>query len=166
MKKEFFLMILIILVVSSLCGCISEGRGTLVLKITDARPELNITEALVTISNVEVHLIASGWHTVVKEPTTFNLILLQDAQEILGSANLSTGHYSQIRLNVDNAKVTIDGINYNLKIPSNKVQLISPFQIEDNKTTVLTLDFDVQESVHSTGDDKYIMRPTIKIIQE
>jgi len=30
----------------------------------------------------------------------------------------------------------------------------------------LTLDFDIHESVHKTGSDNYIMKPTIKVIQE
>ncbi|MCK5300431.1 MAG: DUF4382 domain-containing protein, partial [Thermoplasmatales archaeon] len=35
-----------------------------------------------------------------------------------------------------------------------------------NETTTLTLDFDVYESIHQTGSDKYIMNPTIKVIHE
>ena len=37
--------------------------------------------------------------------------------------------------------------------------------IENNETLILTLDFDIQKSVHKTGNDKYIFKPTIKIIQ-
>jgi len=46
------------------------------------------------------------------------------------------------------------------------VKLIKPFQINDNETTTLTLDFDVQKSVHETGEGTYIFTPTIKIIKE
>ena len=67
---------------------------------------------------------------------------------------------------VESALVTIDGIEYDLDIPSKKVKLISPFEIVANETTTLTLDFDVYESIHQTGSDKYIMNPTIKVIHE
>jgi hypothetical protein len=67
---------------------------------------------------------------------------------------------------VERALVTIDGIEYDLHIPSKKVKLISPFEIVENETTTLTLDFDVYESIHQTGNDKYIMNPTIKVIHE
>ena len=46
------------------------------------------------------------------------------------------------------------------------VKLISPFSIYAHKTTTLTLDFDVHDSIHSSAKDKYIMNPTIKVIQE
>lgn len=166
MVKRLLLIFVLILLLTILSGCIQEGTGTLLLQITDAPSDLNITKALINISHIEVHLIMVGWCTIVEEPQTFDLIAIKDVKEFLGSANLSTGHYSQIRLQIDNALVTIDGFDYNLKIPSKKVNLISPFQIEANKTTTLTLDFDIQESVHSAAQDNYIMKPTIKVIQE
>ena len=151
---------------------IIDGTGTLVMQLTDA-PGLNITEALVDISEVRVHYAGTcqndtngTWITVVNETQTFDLIQLQNATEVLGEINLSVGWYTQIRLYVDNAVVTIDGEKYDLKIPSKNVKLITPFLVQDNETLTLTLDFDVQKSVHKSGKNKYIMRPTIKVIQE
>jgi len=151
---------------------IKEGTGTLVMKLTDA-PGLNITEALVNISQVMVHYAGvdqndtnGTWLTVVNESQTFDLIQLQDATEVLGGVNLTAGWYTQIRLFVDKALVTIDGVQYDLKISSKKVKLITPFLVQDDETLTLTLDFDVQKSVHKTGNNKYIMKPTLKVIQE
>jgi hypothetical protein len=151
---------------------INEGTGTLVMQLTDA-PGLNITEALVDISQVTVHYGGTDqndtngtWTTVVNETQTFDLIQLQDATEVLGGVELTAGWYTQIRLYVDSALVTIDGVQYDLKISSKNVKLITPFMVQNNETLTLTLDFDVQKSVHETGNGKYIMRPTIKVIQE
>ncbi|KYK24774.1 hypothetical protein AYK25_01725 [Thermoplasmatales archaeon SM1-50] len=149
---------------------VKEGTGSLVLKLTDAPPELNITEALVTISQVTVHYAGTNdtngsWITIVNETQTFDLIQLQNATEVLGGQTLAAGWYTQIRLSVDSALVTIDGTQYNLKIPSKKVKLITPFLVLDNQTLTLILDFDVQKSVHKTGSGTYIMNPTIKVIQ-
>lgn len=151
---------------------VQKGTGTLVMQLTDA-PGLNITEALVDISQVAVHYGGTDendtngtWITVVNETQTFDLIELQDATEVLGGVNLTAGWYTQIRLYVDNALVTIDGVQYDLKISSKKVKLITPFLVQDNETLTLTLDFDVEKSVHETGNGKYYMRPTIKVIQE
>lgn len=171
-------LLLIVAVVSVgvsglLSGCVSEGTGTLVLQITDAPGDLNITEALVTMSEVRVHYAGidengtlGEWITIVDEPQTFDLIALQNVTELFGEANLSAGWYTQIRLHVDQALVTIDGEQYDLRIPSKKVKLIKPWKIEDNETLILTLDFDVQKSVHQTGNGKYVLRPTIKVVQE
>jgi hypothetical protein len=154
-------------------GIVKDGTGKLVIKLTDAPPDLNITEALVNISQVNVHYAGidendtnGSWVTVTNEPQTFDLILLQNATVLFGEVNLTAGWYTQIRLFVDSALVTIDGMQYDLKISSKKVKLIKPFLVHDNETLTLTLDFDVQKSVHKTGNNKYIMRPTIKIIQE
>jgi hypothetical protein len=172
MKERWVVIILLILGISTLSGCISEGTGTLVIKITDAPTTLEISEALVTISHVEVHMAGlDGWKTVVKEPQTFELISLENAHELLGSANLSEGRYTQIRLHVDHALVTIEDRVYDLRIPSQKILLNSPFEIKHNQTTVLTLDFDVHQSVryqpiHSSINDRYFMIPTIKVIAE
>lgn len=150
---------------------VKEGTGTLVLMLTDAPPELNITEALVTISEVRIHYAGingtnGSWITIVNDSQTFDLILLQNVTDILGGESLTAGWYTQIRLYVESALVTIDGIQYDLQIPSKNIKLITPFIVQDNETLTLTLDFDVQKSVHETGNDKYIMRPTIKVIQE
>ena len=168
MKKAIILIVVILtLLVVGLSGCLNgEGTGMLIIQITDAPPELEITKALINISSIEVHLIATGWYTVVSEKQTFDLIQLKNAKKILGNKTLPVGHYTQIRFHIDDASVTIDGIEHKLKIPSNTIQIISPFPINNNETTTLTIDIDVQESVHKTGNGKYMMNPTIKIIEE
>lgn len=150
-----------------------EGEGTLILKITDAPSDLNITEALVTMSEVRVHYAGiddndtiGEWITIVNESQTFDLITLENVTELFGTANLSAGWYTQIRLYVEEALVTIDGVQYDLEISPQHVKLIKPWKIVDGETLVLILDFDVQKSVHKTGSGKYKMKPTIKVIQE
>jgi Domain of unknown function (DUF4382) len=171
-KIGILITALIIIGATFFAGCITTEKGTLLLKITDAPGDLNISEALVTISSIEVHIAAGGnnssaeWVTVINESQQFDLILLENVTDIIGSEILEAGIYTQIRLNVDEALVTIDGVQYNLEIPSKTVKLVHQFIIVPDATTTLILDFDVQESVHKTGSDKYIMHPTIKVIQE
>jgi hypothetical protein len=170
-----------IMISSSLfSGCIQYGSGTLLLQITYAPSDLNISKALVSISSVMVHKANlgsdnndlennesdAGWFTIVNESKTFDLIQLIDVKEVFDEKELNAGWYTQIRLIVESALVTIDGVEYNLRIPSKNVKLISPFEIVSNETTTLTLDFDVYESIHKTGNNKYIMKPTIKLIHE
>lgn len=151
---------------------VNQGTGTLVMKITDAPPELNITEALVTISEVKVHYAGTNetngsWITVVNTSQTFDLIQLQNATDLLGEVSLPAGWYTQIRLYVESALVTIDGVQHDLKIPSKTVKLITPWIVQDEMTLTLILDFDVHKSIHQAGNSgKYIMKPTIKVIQE
>ena len=183
--KKLFLTLMLVLAVFSFSGCSSEDKtGTLVLQITDAPPELNISSVVVTISGVMVHLAESdevvvensslenesvssaGWIVVVNESQTFDLIEIKDITEFLGSAELDSGKYTQIRLVVESAVAVVDGVEQELMIPSKVVKLTRGFVIEPNQTTTLTLDFDAAESIHSTGNSKFVMRPTIRVIQE
>ncbi len=176
-------LIAIALVVVVLLGgwyLMKGGTGTLVLQITDAPPELNISRADVTISQVQVHMAAAGqggnstdnstteagWRTVVEGSQTFDLIAIRDIKEFLGEASLTPGKYTQIRLTLEQALVTIDGMEYDLNVPSDSIKLTKGFDIVEGETTTLTLDFDAKESVHAAGKDSYILRPTIKVIQE
>ncbi len=174
MKKIIILSIILILGTTPFQGCIEKGTGILLIKITDKPPQLNISKALVTISSVAVHRTglgnnkdndsSPGWIMIVNESKTYDLILLQNLTDILSEVNLTVGIYSQIRLYVEKALITIDGVEYDLKIPSKKVKIIANFMIFEETTTTLLLDFDVHKSVHQTGNNKYIMNPTIKII--
>jgi hypothetical protein len=111
----------------------------------------------------------AGWYIIVNESQTFDLIELQNVTEVLGENTLSVGKYTQIRLTVEEAEITINNSGtietHDMDIPSNKVKLIKSFWINEDETTELTLDFDVYESVHQTGNNKFIMKPTIKVIQ-
>ena len=124
-----------------------------------------------TIGDVdEGYSSEAGWYTIVEESNEFDLIALQDVTEVLGEETLTIGQYTQIRLTVEQATITI--INetdepefYDMMIPSGTVKLIKPFWIYEDETTELTLDFNVNESVHQTGNNKFIMKPTIKVIE-
>ena len=170
MKKNMVLFVLLFLAVL-ISGCTAPtGTGDLVLQITD-QPNLDIEKADVTISKVQVHVAGagneSGWITVMEEFRTFDLVAIKEVKAYLGGKELVVGTYAQIRLDVDKALVTINGTVHNLTIPSKTVKLVRSFDIEENKTTTLTLDFDAELSIHSAGaSGNYIMRPTIMVIQE
>jgi hypothetical protein len=173
MPKKILLPITLILLIA-LSGCTSpapSGTGNLVMQITDQPAGLNISSALVTISKVQVHMASanesneSSWITIAEGPQAFDLVTIKDVKAFLGEQEIAAGTYTQIRLNVDSALVTINGVQYNLTIPSGTVKLVRSFQIIENQTTTLTLDFNAEQSIHQ-ADDKYIMRPTIQVIQD
>ncbi|UCD03590.1 MAG: DUF4382 domain-containing protein [Candidatus Woesearchaeota archaeon] len=179
MKLKLILPILIIgLIFVSGCIQTESGTGTLVMQITDKPADFEIEKAIVTISNIKVHKAdynegdnesnesEAGWYTVVEESQTFDLIEIKDVKEFLGSTELESGKYTQIRLDVESALATINGTDHDLTIPSRTIKLTKSFTINTNETTTLTIDFDANESIHATGNGKYIMKPTIKVIQE
>ncbi|UCC91902.1 MAG: DUF4382 domain-containing protein [Candidatus Aenigmatarchaeota archaeon] len=177
MKARISLLILLILGILA-SGCTTtlgpgEGTGYLILQITD-KPSLGIEKVEVTISRIQVHKVPegnesgeTGWITVANGPHTLDLVAIKDIKEILGKDALAAGIYTQIRLDIESAKVTIDGTEHDLSIPHKTVMLVRSFEIVEMETTILTLDFDAERSVHLAGaSGEYIMKPTIRIIQE
>jgi len=61
----------------------------------------------------------------------------------------------------------VEGEKHKLTVPSGTqsgLKLTKGFTITADNETVLFLDFDAQKSVHKTGNGKYKMKPTIKIL--
>ncbi|HYW50281.1 MAG TPA: DUF4382 domain-containing protein [Gemmatimonadaceae bacterium] len=138
----------------------NAGNGTLTLRITDA-PIGNVESAKIWVSRS--YLIGGsdengGQITISNEKAEYELLSLQNGvTAALGSASIPVGTYSQLRLVVDSAKVTlVDGITFSdgsstrvLKVPSGsqsglKVNF-APVQITAGET-VLVADFDVSRS--------------------
>ena len=138
----------------------NAGNGTLTLRITDA-PVGNVQSAKVWVSRS--YLIGGssetgGQVTISSNKAEYELLALQNGvTAALGSASIPVGTYSQLRLVVDSAKVTlVDGFTFAdgssgkvLKVPSGEQSGIkvnfAPVQITPGET-VLVADFDVSRS--------------------
>jgi hypothetical protein len=146
---------------------IAPGTGKLVLQITD-QPKLDIASAMVTVSKVEVHVSGagddSGWTTVEDREKTFDLVAIKDVSEYLGEKDLASGKYTQVRLAISKATVTVEGATYDLAIPSGDIKIVKGFTVEANKTTTLTLDFDADSSITRQGNGNYSMTPVVKVL--
>jgi len=124
------------------------------------------------------------WKTILIEPQTVNLLELVNGVLLgLGITDLEAGHYTQLRLQIGkeaygenadgeehpyaNYVITEDGMEHELKVPSNKIKLVRGFDIYAGETTELILDFDAAKSVVKAGNDKkdkWILKPTIKVL--
>ena len=183
MKRIFGFLIAAVALAGAIGGVIAvnsigdgsrDETGQLTLQITDA-PE-DFENVFVTITEVRVHrgveenveneAPSENWITVTDNTQTYDLLALENVKKFLGSTELETGVYTQIRLELEDASLVVNGEEHSLTVPSGSVKLVRSFEIEDNQTTTLTLDFDVEKSVHSTGQGRYIMRPTIRVISE
>jgi hypothetical protein len=165
--------------------------GNLRLMITDA-PFDDASALHVTFTEVKAHREdgAGGWLTVpfagspAATTRTCNLKKLDGPFDILGAASLDAGQYTQLRLVVDSATIFFGGAvtgepacatalaapggsgvtSSRLEIPSGEVKLIQPFALTTNGTTTIELDFDGGQSVHQTGNGRYMMSPVIRVL--
>jgi len=144
------------------------ATGILQVRVTDAPAEYEVSAIYVTIANLEVHQSGeeADWTMIIDESRTFELLELEGVEEIWGEEEIEVGHYTQIRMDVESVMATIDGEDkdVSLFLPSGKLKLVGSFEIEAEKTTILTLDFDADKSLVFTGSDKVIFKPVIKLI--
>jgi hypothetical protein len=163
------------------------GLGTLSTSLTDSSTD-EYQAVYVTIARVEVHHDGNGsWQTVAEPNKTYNLLdLVNGVREDLGIATMDAGHYTQMRLIIGETP-EVGGINkfsvahpyanyiinladevHELKVPSGTntgLKIVNGFNINENQTTELILDFDAMRSVVKAGKSgKYLLKPTIKVL--
>ena len=151
-------------------GSGSVGMATLNINITDS-PFSEADAVLVTFNEVSVHRSGSGWETLPFAggfgERTCDLKKLQGPTDLLGVGSLPPGHYTQIRLHVDEARIFFDnasvgpacapaitppaGDSADVKVPSGEVKLNRQFTLTSGATTTILLDFDGDKSIKQTG---------------
>jgi hypothetical protein len=136
----------------------------------------------------------SGWITAMSPNETIDLKTLENGEIFdLGLAELEVGHYNQMRLILAEDPiaphpfanyVVIEGEqeedyiigelgNYytieELKVPSGfqtGIKIVKGFEIVNQGTTALILDFDAKKSVVKAGESgKWLLKPTIKVLE-
>lgn len=138
--------------------------GFLEIRVTDA-PASEVSAVYLTVSGIAVHRSGNdgGWETVLSDPRTFELLHLRGIEEILGKAELGAGRFTQVRLEVLQAQAVIGGRAESAEISSREVKLVGAFEVKPQETTVLTLDFDAEQSLIVTGMGVRF-KPTVRLI--
>ena len=143
------------------------GPAIVEIRATDDPPPKEVSEICVTVNNIEVNIVtgdaATGWVTLVDEPKTFDLVQITGLEEFLGTADVTPGAYTQVRLNVEEVVVKLSGVDVPAKVPSGRLRIAGRFVAVAGETTILTLDFDAGKSVVVTGKD-VIVKPVIKLL--
>jgi hypothetical protein len=198
-KKLFFLPLAMFLVISLVAGCTlaslprqnvaaniavaSAGTGNVEIRVTDAPRHDDVTAVWIKVDEVQIHKAGTShdedndddngeWITAnISGPNPFELLALKNGGifSILGHLNLTSGNYTQIRLVVDEVKVTINGENLTATVPSGKIKFVHRFEVVAGKTTTLLFDFDAAKSVKvikNKNHTKVMFKPVIKLTSE
>ena len=179
--KRNILLLIIIITISLIAGCSDDNvtssesdMGTLRVLLTDATAAYDAVNVI--FSEVSVHFgdegydedLFSNWIVISDKVQIFDLLTLSNgATSLLGEKTLVEGHYTQLRLNLTDAEVVVDGTPYKLDVPSRYLKFVSGFDIEAETPMELIVDFDAARSIHRTGHNgDYKLKPTIRIIKK
>lgn len=149
----------------------SDGQGQIVMRIVDSPADFEHVN--IAVARVEVHKAGSdstsGWVVINNNAATYDLLTLRNGTSaILGTNTLASGHYTQIRLILGSgSNVVVNGNSYNINVGGGMqsgIKLNHEFDITDGNVYELTLDFNVDHSIHMTGNGQYMLNPVIRII--
>ncbi len=154
---------------------VKDGDGTitrLLLNFTEVSVQKAAPNQTITQTDDEVSVTESaetdtaGWITVINKTQSVDLLQFVNVSKVLGEKTLDAGTYTQIRLTIDSGTITVDGTDYSITVPSGVLKLNRGFVLVPNETRMLTLDFNVEKSVVSTGSGKYLLKPVIAVVSE
>jgi len=145
----------------------ATSLGHVTLRLTDAPGDFEQVNLVVT--GVSIHRSGSDWETIRTDTTTYDLLRLRNgASVVLADGDVPAGHYTQIRLMLgEGSHVVVGGVAHALEIPSGfqtGYKLVGEFDLPAGGAVGLTLDFDAARSIVVTGNGRYKLKPTCRVI--
>jgi hypothetical protein len=95
----------------------------------------------------------------------FDLLEIRGLEEVLAVGALEAGKYTQIRISVESVEVTFgDDEEYQeAEVTGGELKFVRPFDVVEDETTILLLDFDAEKSVNATGQGGVHVKPVVKL---
>ncbi len=171
---SFLLLTVLIAGCSKSSPMSSGGSGTFQINMIDSPGAFDAVN--IVVDSVQAHIATSdstsGWLTLNSTAGTYDLLqLVNGVNAVIGKAAVPAGQYSQIRLFIGSgSNVFVAGTAYPLTIPSGMqsgLKLNMNATIQSGMTYILTLDFNVNQSIVITGNpvnQQFILKPVIRVI--
>lgn len=169
MKRKSMILGMILSMIAVLLGaCAGQAtaKGTMQVYVTDALPK-GVTAIEIKASNVEAHMAGAAddkWVSLLKDPPVFDLVKATGVNVLLGSADVEAGKYTQVRLDITDVTVTVNGIQLKATVPSDKLRLAGDITVEEGKKTSISLDFDAEKSIVLEGNEQVLLKPVVKLV--
>lgn len=111
----------------------------------------------------------SSWVVLSDQTHTVDLMQFSGtARDFVGSAALPPGEYTQLRLSISQAYGVLksNGTRVDIKVPSQTLKINHKWDVEQDKSTLLTLDFQLDKSIVKKEDGSYAFKPVLKLHKE
>lgn len=159
---------LLVAVGSAACGddpASPGAAGRLAIHLTDS-PAENISAVNVYIAGLKIKLADHPEESFAVDVGLVDLLTLQNSTVLLSEATVEAGEYEYVMVELDEQRsnVVVDSIQLPVRIPSEKVKVFGPFEVAEDGSTALTLDFDAAGSLMQLGNGDWLMTPIIILL--
>ena len=125
----------------------------------------NVTATVPPNSTTTSGSPGAGWVTLYSDPQGVDIDLLNTTgarAAFLGEEDLAAGHYQQLRMTIASAYgITQDGENVTIEVSSGTLKSVRGFDVQAGKETRITVDLDLEKSLHEQGSGHWRMTPVI-----
>lgn len=157
------------------CKKNGAGDGTARLQVYLTDDPGDYEAVYIDVKDVQINVTgddANGWQSLqgVNAAVYDLLRLVNDEDTILADAVIPSGRLHQIRLVLGTENyVKLEGTTQLIKLETPSAQqsglkLNVQYDVTDERLYTIILDFDVAKSIVNTGNNKYILKPTIRAI--
>jgi hypothetical protein len=142
-----------------------SGSGNLRLMLTDA--PAGVDQVNIYFTTVDAKPVGRSMERLTLELATNPVDLLTLDDKVVGFAAgvVSPGDYEFIHINIDQDRSYLveNGVRKTLRVPSQEIKIVGGFEIDDDHTTTLTLDFDADKSLNKLGNGDWMLQPVVVI---
>ncbi len=153
---------IVVIVIIALAGAglyYYTSHGTVEVYVTTG----NSDPIYLTISSIMLHSKSGQWITV---SNTTRTVLLSSNLSFLASASVPAGNYTEVRLIISSATVTIGGVNISVTVPSGVIKIpIIAGGLKVSGGSTAKLEIIIGPHLVSTKSGKYILSPVITAMQ-
>lgn len=165
-KIKYLILVTIVIFVTA-CVTNEISAPNIQIRLTDAPAEYQ--EVNVDIQDIQVNHseIGNEWTSIdLVNKGTYDLLKLSNGTDtLIGVYSLNSGLISQIRLVLgENNTIKVNDSIYNLTVPSGQESGLKINLDTLESKSQLILDFDANKSVVLTGNNEYLLKPVITII--
>ncbi|MCC8426435.1 DUF4382 domain-containing protein [Mucilaginibacter sp. UR6-11] len=147
----------------------TSSTAHVTVKLTDGPGPYDAV--ILSIKSVVV-VTANGEHTLAVGGGPIDILRFRLGKDtLLAEQDIPAGTIQQVRLvlNSTGNRVVVNGVSYDLNTPSGQTSGVK-LNVHDNLTAgiayTLHLDFDAGQSIVTTGNGKYILKPVIRAIAD
>lgn len=168
---NFFILAVVVSMLGTSCSKNnnSGGAGTTLVKVRLTDAPGNYQQVNVDITGIEFKIDSNTTTNLNVKAGVYNLLnYVNGLDTLIASANVPSGKLSQIRLILGaNSTVKVGGVVYPLSTPS---AMQSGLKLSVNSTLtpdvdyMLLLDFDANQSIVTTGNGVYQLKPVIRTV--